>query len=40
VVAGGIFFMLAAALTHRVEDVEDLQQAVGALPRNVAATKS
>ncbi|MGA2169829.1 MAG: MFS transporter [Terracidiphilus sp.] len=40
VVAGGIFFMLAAALTHRVEDVEDLQQAVGPLPRNVAATKS
>jgi maltose/moltooligosaccharide transporter len=40
VVAGGIFFMLAAVLTHRVEDVEELQHPGGLLPGNAVTTKS
>jgi maltose/moltooligosaccharide transporter len=39
VVAGGIFFMLAAILMHRVEDVHDLQLP-GTMPGNAAAAKS
>jgi maltose/moltooligosaccharide transporter len=39
VVAGGIFFLLAAVLMHRVEDVHDLRHP-GTLPGNAIATKS
>jgi maltose/moltooligosaccharide transporter len=39
VVAGGIFFILAAVLMHRVEDVYDLRHS-GTLPGNAVATKS
>ncbi len=39
VVAGGVFFLLAAVLMHRVEDVHDLRHP-GALPGNAVATKS
>jgi len=40
VVAGGIFFMLAAVLTQRVEDLHDLQHPSGSLPGNAVAAKS
>ena len=39
VVAGGIFFMLAAVLMHRVEDAHDPRQPA-TLPGNAVATKS
>ena len=39
VVAGGIFFMLAAVLTQRVEDPYDLRAPSGALPGNAVAAK-
>jgi maltose/moltooligosaccharide transporter len=39
VVAGGIFFMLAALLMHRVQDVDDLRNP-GTLPGNAISTKS
>ncbi len=40
VVAGGIFFMLAAILTQRVEDLYDLRQESGSLRKNAVAAKS
>jgi hypothetical protein len=40
VVAGGIFFMLAAILTRRVQDLYELQQASDSLPGNAVAAKS
>jgi maltose/moltooligosaccharide transporter len=40
VVAGGIFFILAAILTFRVEDLYDLQPSSSSLPRNAVAAKS
>ena len=40
VVAGGIFFLLAAMLTQRVEDLYDARQPSGALPGNALAAKS
>jgi maltose/moltooligosaccharide transporter len=40
VVAGGIFFMLAAVLTQRVEDLYDLRHPSGSLPGNAVAVKS
>jgi maltose/moltooligosaccharide transporter len=40
VVAGGIFFMLAAVLTRRVEDLYDLRQPSGSIPGNAVAAKS
>jgi maltose/moltooligosaccharide transporter len=39
VVMGGIFFILAAVLMHRVEDAHDPRQ-LAALPGNAVATKS
>jgi maltose/moltooligosaccharide transporter len=39
VVAGGIFFMLAAILMHRVDDERDLQHP-GTMPGNAVAAKS
>ncbi len=40
VVAGGIFFMLAAVLTQRVDDLYDLRQPSSSLPGNAVAAKS
>jgi maltose/moltooligosaccharide transporter len=40
VVAGGIFFILAAVLTQRVEDLYDLRHPSGSLPGNAVAAKS
>jgi maltose/moltooligosaccharide transporter len=40
VVAGGVFFMLGAMLTQRVEDLYDLRQPSGSLPGNAVAAKS
>jgi hypothetical protein len=40
VVAGGFFFLLAAVLTQRVEDLYDARQPSGALPGNAAVAKS
>ena len=40
VVAGGVFFMLAAVLTQRVEDLYDLRQPSSSLPGNAVAAKS
>jgi hypothetical protein len=40
VAAGGIFFMLAAVLTQRVEDLYDLRHPSGSLPGNAVAVKS
>jgi len=40
VVAGGIFFILAAILTFRVEDLYDLQHASSSLPGDAVAVKS
>jgi maltose/moltooligosaccharide transporter len=40
VVAGGIFFMLAAILTQRVQDLYDLRQERGSFPKNAVAAKS
>ena len=40
VVAGGIFFMLAAVLTQRVEDLYDLRHPSGSIPGNAVAAKS
>ncbi len=40
VVAGGIFFMLAAALTGRVDDPHDLRQPRSLLPGNAVSAKS
>jgi len=40
VVAGGIFFMLAAILTRHVQDLYELQQASDSLPGNAVAAKS
>ena len=40
VVAGGIFFLLAAMLTQRVEDLYDLRQPSNSLPGNAVAAKS
>jgi maltose/moltooligosaccharide transporter len=40
VVAGGIFFMLAAILTQRVQDLYDLRQASDSVPGNAVAAKS
>jgi maltose/moltooligosaccharide transporter len=39
VVVGGIFFILAALLTQRVEDLYDLGQTNGSLPGNAMAAK-
>ncbi|MFZ0479695.1 MAG: MFS transporter [Terriglobales bacterium] len=39
VVAGGIFFLLAAALTQRVEDLYDARQPSGSLPGGAVAAK-
>jgi maltose/moltooligosaccharide transporter len=39
VVAGGFFFLLAAVLTQRVEDLYDARQRSGALPGNAVAAK-
>jgi maltose/moltooligosaccharide transporter len=39
VVAGGVFFMLAAILTQRVQDLYDLRPASDSLPGNAAAAK-
>jgi maltose/moltooligosaccharide transporter len=40
VVAGGIFFMLAAVLTQRVEDLYDLRQPSSSLSGHAVAAKS
>ena len=40
VVAGGIFFILAAMLTQRVEDLYDLRQPSSSLPGKAVAAKS
>jgi maltose/moltooligosaccharide transporter len=40
VVAGGIFFMLAAMLTQRVEDLYEVRQSRGSLSGNAVAAKS
>jgi maltose/moltooligosaccharide transporter len=40
VVAGGVFFLLAAVLTGRVEDLYDLRQASRSLPGNAVPAKS
>jgi maltose/moltooligosaccharide transporter len=40
VVAGGIFFLLAAMLMQRVEDLYDLRQASGSVAENAIAAKS
>jgi maltose/moltooligosaccharide transporter len=40
VVAGGIFFVLAALLTQRVEDSYDLRRPLSSLPAKAAAAKS
>jgi maltose/moltooligosaccharide transporter len=40
VVAGGIFFILAAILTQRVEDLYDLRHPSSSLPGNTLAAKS
>jgi maltose/moltooligosaccharide transporter len=40
VVAGGVFFLLAALLTQRVEDPYDLRQTVSSLPREAVGAKS
>ena len=40
VVAGGVFFLLAAMLTQRVEDLYDARQPSGSLPGNAVAAKS
>jgi hypothetical protein len=40
VVAGGVFFILAAILTQRVEDLYDLRQPSRSLPGNAVAAKS
>jgi maltose/moltooligosaccharide transporter len=40
VAAGGIFFILAAMLTRRVEDLYDLHQPSGLLPVNAVMAKS
>ena len=40
VVAGGIFFILAAMLTQRVEDLYDARQPSGSLTGNAVAAKS
>jgi maltose/moltooligosaccharide transporter len=40
VVAGGIFFLLAAMLTQRVEDLYDIRQPSSSLPGNAVAAKS
>jgi maltose/moltooligosaccharide transporter len=40
VVAGGIFFILAAMLTFRVEDLYDLQDSSSSLPGDAVAVKS
>jgi maltose/moltooligosaccharide transporter len=40
VVAGGIFFILAAMLTQRVEDLYDLRHPSSSLPGNAVAAKS
>ena len=39
-VAGGIFFILAAMLTFRVEDLYDVQHASSSLPRDAVVAKS
>ncbi|MGA9353251.1 MAG: MFS transporter [Terriglobales bacterium] len=39
VVAGGIFFLLAAGLTQRVEDLYDARQPSGSLPGNAVPAK-
>jgi maltose/moltooligosaccharide transporter len=39
VVAGGIFFLLAAMLTQRVEDLYDARQPSGSMPGNTVAAK-
>ena len=40
VVAGGVFFILAAILTQRVEDLYDLRQPSSSVPDNALAAKS
>ena len=40
VVAGGVFFMLAAVLTQRVQDVYELRHPSGSLPGDAVAAKS
>jgi maltose/moltooligosaccharide transporter len=40
VVAGGIFFLLAAALTQKVEDLYDVRQNTVPLPKNAVLEKS
>jgi len=40
VVAGGIFFILAAVLTQRVEDLYDLRHPSGSIPGNAVTAKS
>jgi maltose/moltooligosaccharide transporter len=40
VVTGGVFFILAAMLTHRVEDVYDIRQQSGSLAGSAVAAKS
>ena len=40
VVAGGIFFILAAVLTQRVEDLYDVRQRSGVLPRGAVVAKT
>jgi maltose/moltooligosaccharide transporter len=40
VVAGGVFFILAAILTQRVEDLYDLRQPSSSFPGNAVAAKS
>jgi len=40
VVAGGVFFLLAAMLTQRVEDLYDARQPSGSFPGNAVAAKS
>ena len=39
VVSGGIFFLLAAMLTQRVEDLYDARQPSGSLPGHAVAAK-
>jgi len=39
VVAGGVFFILAAILTQRVEDLYDLRHPSSSLPGNAVAAK-
>jgi len=40
VVTGGVFFILAAMLTQRVEDVYDIRQPSGSLAGSAVAAKS